>query len=127
MGEAMMAGEPVRMEIGAVFVPVSDIEAASQWYARLFGLAAAPATQHGHLAVFAQAGDGADLVLDSRIFAVDERRSGPLFHLRVEDIEAGFAHVEGLGAAIVQPIQSNHWFTFRDPDGNTLMVCAATA
>ncbi|MBN8942295.1 MAG: VOC family protein [Rhizobiales bacterium] len=114
----------LRSQIGAVFVPVRDIDQARHWYAGLLGVADVPPTRHGHLAVFPMAGDGPDLVLDSRIFERPSVRDAPLFHFIADDIDAAHAHVIGLGAEIVRPVQSGHWFTFRDPDGNVLMACA---
>lgn len=108
-------------QIGAVFVPVSDIECSKQWYAQLLQVAA-PDTVHSHLAVFPATG-GARLVLDAKIFAAVSPRQAPLFHFDVPDLVAAFEHVEALGVEIVTPVQSGHWFTIRDPDGNVLMIC----
>jgi len=112
-----------RPRIGAIFVPVRDIEAARHWYARLLGAADVPVIRHRHLAVFPTTGGGPDLVLDSRIFAAASGRNAALFHFVADDIAAAHDHVTALGAEILAPIQSGHWFTFRDPDGNVLMAC----
>lgn len=108
--------------IGAIFVPVADVEQARYWYARLLGMADAPEIQFGHLAVFAF-DNGLRLVLDAKILDADARRNSPLFHFDVEDIAAAREHVVKLRADAVSEIQFDHWFTFRDPDGNVLMAC----
>ncbi|MBR1219917.1 VOC family protein [Bradyrhizobium sp. U87765 SZCCT0131] len=115
----------LRARIGAIFIPVSDIASAKAWYARLLQTAC-PATLHGHLAVFALAG-GIHLVLDAKIFVPGASRDAPLFHFDADDIDAALIHVQALGATIVTPLQSGHWFTFRDPDGNVLMACRCAA
>lgn len=111
----------IGLGIGAVFVPVSDIELAKAWYACLLQVEP-PETTHGHLAVFPRSG-GARLVLDARIFVPGERRDAPLFHFDTEDVVAAASHAQALGVEIVTPVQSEQWFTIRDPDGNVLMIC----
>ncbi len=108
--------------IGAIFVPVADVEQARHWYARLLGIADAPEIQFGHLAVFAL-DNGLRLVLDAKIHDAHARRNSPLFHFDVEDIATARDHVVELGADAVTEIGFDHWFTFRDPDGNVLMAC----
>ncbi|MBK5570762.1 VOC family protein [Ensifer sp. SSB1] len=109
------------MDIGAVFVPVSDIERAKAWYARLLQVDA-PETLYGHLAVFPRGG-GARLLLDAKIFASGSRREAPLFHFDTQDVAAAYSYATSLDVEIVTPVQFEQWFTIRDPDGNVLMIC----
>lgn len=50
----------------------------------------------------------------------------PLFNLSTVDINAAYQHVKELGAEIVTEIQTYpdlSEFTFKDPDGNIIMIC----
>lgn len=115
---------PLLPRIGAVFVPVRDIDEARHWYARLLDLDAVPETQHGHLAVVPLTDGSSGLVLDAKIHRHNETRSTPLFHFNTVDLAAARRWIdEDLGAPIISDIQNEHWFTFSDPDGNVLMVC----
>lgn len=112
---------PVLNQIGAVFIPVSDIERSKEWYCRLLGQTADEDVLFGHLFVLPM--QGPDLVLDSKIFTKECILSAPAFHLKAEDIEAAYDYVKALGAELLTDIENDHWFTFKDPDGNVIMVC----
>jgi catechol 2,3-dioxygenase-like lactoylglutathione lyase family enzyme len=114
-----MAGA-IEREIGTVFVPVRDIEAARDWYRALLGHAPGGEILFGHLHVVPmQAGSG--LVLDSKGFAGPHDRK-PAFHFNTRDVAAAREHAIRLGAADVGPVTDGVFFTFKDPDGNLLMV-----
>ncbi|MDB5542648.1 MAG: hypothetical protein JWQ89_4375 [Devosia sp.] len=107
-------------EIGTVFVPVRDIEAARDWYRGLLGLEPGGEILFGHLHVVPmRAGSG--LVLDSRDFA-GPHDNKPVFHFNTSDIHAARAQVLALGAQSVGPVTDGVFFTFKDPDGNLTMV-----
>jgi catechol 2,3-dioxygenase-like lactoylglutathione lyase family enzyme len=108
----------IRNEIGAVFVPVSNIEAARDWYCRLLGVPL-PDIVFGHLCVIPMR-DGSGLVLDSKGFA-GPHRGKPIFHFNTDDLPAARSFAASLGV-IVGPIGDDPFFTFEDPDGNLLMV-----
>ncbi|MGF6252931.1 VOC family protein [Ensifer sp. LBL] len=44
-------------------------------------------------------------------------------HFDTEYVAAATSHARALGVEIVMPVQSEQWFTIRDPDGNVLMIC----
>ncbi|WLQ08459.1 VOC family protein [Arthrobacter oryzae] len=111
---------PITPRIGTVFVPVSDVEAARDWYCRLLGVPADGEILFGHLYVLPVEGTG--LVLDSRIYSRDAVFKVPAFHLDTQDVQAAHAYAVELGADPAA-IQYGQWFNFRDPDGNALMVC----
>ncbi|USG67755.1 VOC family protein [Brevibacillus ruminantium] len=108
--------------IGTVFVPVRNIEKARDWYCRLLNIPAHGEIQFGHLYCVPMEGD-AGLVLDSRIFDAESRRNGPLFHFNTDDIVAAYHDLKQKDVELLTGIENDHWFTFRDPDGNVLMVC----
>ncbi|AIQ12867.1 MULTISPECIES: VOC family protein [Paenibacillus] len=112
---------PILNKIGAVFVPVSDIERSKEWYCRLLGLPLDDEILFGHLFVIPM--DGPAIVLDSKIFTMESVLNTPLFHLNTNDIDAAYDFVKQSGAEILTDIEHDHWFNFRDPDGNVLMIC----
>jgi len=113
---------PIMNRIGAVFIPVSDIEKAREWYCQLLGTPVVGDIQFGHLYVVPMAGE-TGLVLDSKIYGKEKQGKAPLFHFNAADIEAAYRYVKELGAVMLSGIEHDHWFTFKDPDGNVLMVC----
>jgi catechol 2,3-dioxygenase-like lactoylglutathione lyase family enzyme len=111
---------PISAEIGTVFVPVSDIATARDWYCALLGVPADGEVLFGHLYVLPM--NGADLVLDSGIYSADAVFRVPAFHLNTADIEAAHGHLQGTGSEVTE-IRDGRWFNFKDPDGNVLMIC----
>jgi len=77
---------PIAPRIGAVFIPVSDIHAARDWYCRLLGLQPDGEVLFGHIYVLPMNG-GSGLVLDSKDYAGPNDRK-PLFHFATRDIVA---------------------------------------
>lgn len=112
---------PISNQIGAVFLPVSNIEQARDWYCSLLGLPGDGEILHGHLYVLPM--QGAGLVLDSKIYAKDKTYCVPAFHFNTQDITEAYAYMKDLNVELVTGIEHNHWFNFKDPDGNLLMVC----
>ncbi|WP_379134320.1 VOC family protein [Paenibacillus sp. sgz500958] len=112
---------PIMNQIGAVFIPVSDIEKSREWYCRLLGLPQDGEVLFGHLYVVPM--EGAGIVLDSKIFTQECILTAPVFHLNTQDIDAAYDFVKHSGAEILTDIEHDHWFNFKDPDGNVLMVC----
>ncbi len=117
-----MESSPLQTEIGAVFVPVRHIEEARDWYCGLLGIPADQDILFGHLYCIPMQ-KGLTLILDSKIFPKSSPSDAPLFHFNTQDIEAAYRHLQEMGVTLVSAIESGHWFTFRDPDGNLLMVC----
>jgi catechol 2,3-dioxygenase-like lactoylglutathione lyase family enzyme len=111
-------------QIGAVFVPVSNIVNARDWYCRLLGLEPVEVL-FGHLAVL-PVQEGSGLVLDSKDFAGPHDRK-PIFHFDTRDVQSAHAQLEQLGADALGPITDGVFFTFKDPDGNLLMVADVPA
>jgi catechol 2,3-dioxygenase-like lactoylglutathione lyase family enzyme len=109
----------IENEIGAVFVPVSNIEAARDWYCRLLDVPL-PDIVFGHLCVIPMR-DGSGLVLDSKDFA-GPHNGTPIFHFNTDDLAAARAFAASLGVAGMGPAEGHPFFTFEDPDGNLLMV-----
>jgi catechol 2,3-dioxygenase-like lactoylglutathione lyase family enzyme len=95
-GNAMK--NPIKNEIGAVFIPVSDIEKARDWYCDVLGLPLDGEIFHGHI-----------YVLPMKV--------------NTDNIEESFQYLKGKQVEIVSDIQHGHYFNVKDPDGNLLMIC----
>lgn len=112
---------PILNQIGTVFIPVSDIEKARDWYCDLLGLPNDGAILFGHLYVIPMNGTG--IVLDSQIYFKEGVFQVPAFHLNTNDIEEAYEYMKSKNIEIVTGIENDQWFNFRDPDGNLLMIC----
>lgn len=110
----------IESEIGGVFVPVSDVEAARDWYCRLLGRSPEGDVLFGHLFVVTMKGS-TGLLLDSKDFQ-GPHVSKPVFHFNSRNLEKARSHALSVGAANVSPIVDDAFFTFNDPDGNLLMT-----
>ncbi|SET28538.1 VOC family protein [Paenibacillus sp. NFR01] len=112
---------PILNQIGGVFVPVSDIERSRDWYCGLLGLPSDGEILFGHLFVVPM--EGPSLVLDSKIYTPEVVLKAPAFHLNTLDIDRAYDYVKASGAELLTDIEHDHWFNFKDPDGNVLMIC----
>ncbi|WP_201008920.1 VOC family protein [Paenibacillus glycanilyticus] len=119
---------PLLKRSGAVFVPVRDIEKARDWYCRIIGIPVESANvMNGHLCSLPVEGSG--IILDTMPMWGGEEPGGPptfktpAFMLLTDDLAASYTFMKEQGAELVTAIEHDHWFAFRDPDGNLLMVC----
>ncbi|WP_152655530.1 VOC family protein [Oceanobacillus sp. CFH 90083] len=112
---------PILKQIGTVFIPVSNIEKARDWYCDILGLKADGKVLFGHLYVIPMEGTG--IVLDSKIYAKNNILKTPAFHLNTKSIEEAFQYMKNKDVHLVTEIEHNHYFNFKDPDGNMLMIC----
>ncbi|UZJ78562.1 VOC family protein [Fictibacillus sp. KU28468] len=112
---------PVLTQIGTVFIPVSNIEQARDWYCDILGLQADGEIQFGHIYVIPMNGTG--IVLDSKIFSEENIVKTSLFHFNTENIEEAYQFMKKKKVDLITGIEHHHYFNFRDPDGNHLMIC----
>lgn len=77
---------PIQNKIGAVFIPIRDLERAIDWYCGILGLEPDGEIQHGHLYVIPLKGDS-QLVLDSKLDTQGAFSSAPLCHFNTDNIE----------------------------------------
>lgn len=47
----------------------------------------------------------------------------PAFHLNTKNIEEAYHFMSNKAVNLITEIQHNHYFNFKDPDGNILMIC----
>ena len=114
---------PIRNEVGMVFVPVSDMRRAVEFYGRLLDLPPAESSHEGRIHSLGMRGD-VDVLLDAH--APVTNSSQPLVAFWSDDVRAARAQVLAAGVPIerdVEDIGSMFTLAFRDPDGNLLMVC----
>lgn len=114
------SGLIIENEIGAVFVPVSDIERSRDWYRALLGLKPGGEIYFGHIHVVPMTA-GSGLVLDSKDFTGPHDQK-PVFHFKTINIGAARERALAAGAVEVGPVTDGVFFTFKDLDGNLLMV-----
>lgn len=114
---------PVQNQIGAVFIPVSNMQRAIAWYSTLLGFPQTEASHEGKIYNLPMGGDTA-LMLDAHKPVTNS--SQPLCFFWTDDIRTAYdflkqQEIELLG--VPEDIGSITTLTFKDPDGNLLMVC----
>lgn len=119
---------PIANRVDTIFVHVTDLEKSVEWYSNLLGLEVKGEVQ-GPIYTFEMGEGRPGLTLDNHCFDdnyVFVPQNQPLFNLNTEDIDAAYQFVNQRGIEIVQEIQSFpdlSEFTFKDPDGNIIMIC----
>ncbi|WP_405098631.1 VOC family protein [Oceanobacillus sp. FSL H7-0719] len=68
---------PILKQIGIVFIPVSNIGKAREWYCDILGIKTGGEIQFGHLYVIPMEGTG--IVLESKIYSEDKIFKSPEF------------------------------------------------
>jgi catechol 2,3-dioxygenase-like lactoylglutathione lyase family enzyme len=113
----------ISSKAGAIFVPVSDIRKARKWYCSILEREPAFDIISDHLCCIPLDNNGLNLVLDSKIYNEDSRFRNPTFHFNTDDIQEAYQFMKDRGVELVTEIENGHWFNFKDPDGNLLMIC----
>ncbi|WP_449621861.1 VOC family protein [Robertmurraya sp. Marseille-Q9965] len=116
---------PIKNKINLVFIPVSDIQKAKEWYTMILGL------EDGedffeHL--FVAKMDGTGMILDTMPMWRNEngdmpRLNVPTIQFGTDDILASYHFMKEHGVELVTEILNEQFFVFKDLDGNLLMVC----
>lgn len=103
-------------------LPVSDVKAATEFYAGVFGLEIA--MELGWIGTCVADGPGS--VQLSMITADLTAPMTPVVSIGVDDPDAVFARVIAAGGTIVYPLTDEQWgvrrFFFQDADGNVINV-----
>lgn len=111
---------PIKNQIGTVFIPVSNLEKARDWYCDILGLKVDREISHG-LYVIPMVGSG--IVLDINIFSEENLFKVPALHLNTDNIHEAYDFLKSKGVEVTTQIEQNRSFNFKDLDGNVLMVC----
>jgi predicted enzyme related to lactoylglutathione lyase len=106
-----------------VFIPVSDMPRAIDWYSRLLGLPVDGTSHEGRIYDLPMQ-DGPGLILDGHRPVANS--SQPLLFFWTDDLRAAHGYlldndIEMVGD--IADIGSVQTLTLRDPDHNLLMVC----
>lgn len=118
---------PIMKRLGSVFIPVSNIEEARTWYSKVLGISEELEILFGHLCVIPR--EGQDLILDEMPMwhkngqAKPSAYPAPAITFLTEHLKQSYEWIKANGADLVTDIMDDHWFVFKDPDGNMIMVC----
>jgi predicted enzyme related to lactoylglutathione lyase len=119
---------PIQNRIGSVFIPVSNMGRAVDWYSKLLNLPVTQTSHEGAIYDVPMAGE-TGLLLDSTKPEV-RNSSQPLFFFLTENIQSVYEFLRQNAVEIVSQIEdigSVYTLTFKDPDNNLLMVCQRKA
>lgn len=119
--EEIRMTSPILNKLGAAFIPVSDLHKARDWYSTILGVEVKEKNLIDHLYIMPM--NGAGVVLDSNIYSAEKVFKVPAFHFNTYDIEASYQFMKEHGVELLTGIENGHWFNFKDPDGNVLMIC----
>jgi hypothetical protein len=113
----------ISSKVGAVFIPVSNIISAREWYCSILNLEPKYDIIAGHLCCIPLDNNGLNLVLDSKIYNEESLYRNPAFHFNTYNIHKAYQFLKERNVELVTDIENGHWFNFKDPDGNLLMIC----
>ncbi|MFC4321432.1 VOC family protein [Litchfieldia salsa] len=112
----------ISSKVGAIFIPVSNILHAREWYCSILNLEPKYEIIAGHLCCI-PLDNRLNLVLDSNIYDEESLYKNPAFHFNTDDIHKAYQFMKERNVEFVTDIENGHWFNFKDPDGNLLMIC----
>lgn len=125
-GAAGASSSPIKSKITNVFVNVTDLKRATEWYNHLLQLPIKPEEeQFIYEIIMAQ---GANLLLDVNRY-VQKQDYKTLFMFETHDLAAAHDFLIENNISIFTPMERYEtvsFLTFKDPDGNVLMVCQRT-
>lgn len=120
---------PIANRVDTIFIHVTDLVQSVNWYGKLLGLEVKGEIQ-GPIYTFDMGAGRPGITLDNHCFDDTYEfvpQNQPLFNLSTADIIAAFDFIKTLGAQEVTDIQTYpdlSEFTFKDPDGNMIMICS---
>jgi predicted enzyme related to lactoylglutathione lyase len=124
---------PIAPKLAAVFVHVSDLRRAAEFYTHLLGLAYDPQADYGNGIYVIQLANGANLLLDANHAQHASGKSAFAMHatcmFATQEIDAAHNWLESQGVEIVTELYRDPnvaFFNFKDPDGNIQMICQST-
>ncbi|SFL74659.1 Catechol 2,3-dioxygenase [Paenibacillus sp. 1_12] len=120
-----MTNSPITNRIGAVFIHVTDMPKAIQWYSELLGLPIHSDSHEGTIYSLQMEG-GSDLLLDSNRREHTSYMTKTQLFFETKSLSESYQFVKEKGIEIVTEIEVHEnisFFTFKDPDGNILMIC----
>ncbi|WP_339302919.1 VOC family protein [Paenibacillus sp. FSL R5-0519] len=120
-----MSKSPITNQIGAIFLHVSDMERSIQWYNDLLGLPVHSSGHEGTIYSLDMIG-GSALLLDSNMKNIENKNNKTQFFFDTKNLVESYNFIKEKGIEIVTEIEVHEaisFFTFKDLDGNILMIC----
>lgn len=120
---------PIYNRVDTIFIHVKDLKSSIRWYCELLGLEFEEGDYKGPIYTLNMGNGRPGLTFDNHCLDTHYEftpSNQPLLNLSTTDINAAYEHVKKLGAEIVTEIETFpdlSDFTFKDPDGNIIMVC----
>jgi catechol 2,3-dioxygenase-like lactoylglutathione lyase family enzyme len=122
---------PIENRVSGIFVHVSDLRRAAEWYNELLGL---PLNEEmlgdGSGPVYWYYLPGTSLILDNdahnRLNSQWTKANAPQFMFSCRDIDAAYAYVQKKAKPLFEPERhpGMAYFNFSAPDGRVFMVCS---
>jgi len=115
------AGSGLEKRVGSIFIHVSDMKRAVEWYSRVFDLPYNDDYLEGHLStVYSLHLEGTEILLDSNHGASPGPQ--PTMFFKTNDIRKTLQFFKENGIKIHNEVLENNIVIFEDPDGNRLMA-----
>lgn len=119
---------PIHNRVDTIFVHVTNLEHSIRWYSELLGLEIRGDNHPGPIYTLDMGAGRPGITLDNH--CLDDHfehipSSQPLFNLSASDIDAAYRHAKKLSTEVSEIVTFPDLseFTFKDPDGNIIMVC----
>ncbi|WP_336773109.1 VOC family protein [Paenibacillus sp. MMO-58] len=106
---------PISNKINGIFIPVSNVQNARDWYCDILGLPADGEIYFGHIYVLPL--EGPSIVLDSKIYSTENLYTAPAFQFHTADIEQAYAFMQEKKVELIMEIQNGHWFNSNTKKG----------
>ncbi|KRE31643.1 VOC family protein [Paenibacillus sp. Soil522] len=115
------AGSRLEKRVGSIFIHVSDMKRAVEWYSRVFDLPYNEDYIEGRLStVYTLHFEGTEILLDSNNGAAPAPQ--PLMFFKTDNIWKTLQFLKESEFVIHNEILENKIVIFEDPDGNRLMA-----
>ncbi|XEC96758.1 VOC family protein [Paenibacillus tarimensis] len=121
------SNSPIRNHVGAVYVPVRDMNRAVTWYNRLLGrdrdVNYNPEVPSEEKTIYSLALGETNILLDS--IGRDHVRASKnvLFNLKTDDLHASYQYLKEMKANILTPEEDAIYsIMLADPDGNLIKI-----
>jgi len=114
-------GSRLEKRVGSIFIHVSDMKRAVEWYSRVFDLSFNEDYMEGRLStIYTLHFEGTEILLDSNNGATPCPQ--PLMFFKTDDIQKTHQFLKKNGIVIHNEVLENNIIIFEDPDGNRLMA-----
>lgn len=96
---------PINNKLNGVFIPVSDIEKARDWYCELLNHPNDGELFFGHIYVLPMQGS-VNIILDSKIYDPDHVFKIPAIQLSTDNIEESYAYIKSMNVSLLQKLRT---------------------